>query len=232
MISVKADTLSTRIGGAIVNNQDVAMLMLREGASPRRQWILQGAVTAMGRGEDCHVVVDDRRASRHHARITQTADGYVLEDLGSKNGTYLNGQLLTAPTVLKDGDEISIGFAAKLTFVDAGATAPLVFDASLGPSLHMDTAAKRVWVAGKELDPPLSLAQYRMLELLHQNQGEVVSREEVVSAVWAEDASEGVSEQAIDALARRLRERIAEADPDNQYVVTVRGHGFRLDHAD
>ncbi len=49
--------------------------------------------------------------------------------------------------------------------------------------------------------------------------------------MWAEDESEGVSEQAIDALARRLRERIAEADPDHQYVVTVRGHGFRLEYA-
>jgi len=214
-----------------MSNQDVAMLMVREGASPRRQWSLQGTVVLIGRGDDCHVIIQDRQASRHHARILQTEDGYVLEDLGSKNGTFLNGQPLTAPTVLKDGDEIGIAFAAKLTFVDAGATAPLLFDEKLKPSLRMDTAAKRVWVAGRELDPPLSLAQYRLLELLYQNRGRVVSREEVVSAVWAEDEAEGVSEQAIDALARRLRERIAEADPDHQYVVTVRGHGFRLEHA-
>jgi len=84
---------------------------------------------------------------------------------------------------------------------------------------------------GREMDPPLSLAQYRLLELLHERRGRVVSREEVVSAVWAEDEAEGVSEQAIDALARRLRERIAEVDPDHQYVITVRGHGFRLEHA-
>ncbi len=211
--------------------QDVAMLMVREGASPRRQWSLQGAVVVIGRGEDCHIVIEDRQASRHHARITQTEDGYVLEDLGSKNGTFLNGQPLTTPTVLKDGDEIGIAFAAKLAFVDAGATAPLLFDVEAEPVLRMDTAAKRVWVAGKELDPPLSLAQYRLLELLYEHRDRVVSREEVVSAVWAEDEAEGVSEQAIDALARRLRERIAEADPDHQYVVTVRGHGFRLEHA-
>ncbi|MFZ4813533.1 MAG: winged helix-turn-helix domain-containing protein, partial [Phototrophicaceae bacterium] len=39
---------------------------------------------------------------------------------------------------------------------------------------------------------------------------------------------EGVSEQAIDALVRRLRDRLAEVDPDTQYIVTMRGHGFRL----
>jgi pSer/pThr/pTyr-binding forkhead associated (FHA) protein len=207
------------------------MLMVHEGSSPRRQWALQGAAVVIGRGDDCHVVIDDRQASRHHARITQTQDGYVLEDLGSKNGTFLNGQPLTVPAVLKDGDEIGIAFAAKLGFVDAGATAPLLLEEGAGPVIRVDTEAKRVWVAGQELDPPLSLAQYRLLELLYDGRGRVVGREEVVSAVWAEDDAEGVSEQAIDALARRLRERIAEADPDHQYVVTVRGHGFRLEYA-
>jgi hypothetical protein len=206
------------------------MLMVREGNSPRRQWALQGAIVVIGRGDDCHIIIDDRQASRHHARITQTEDGYVLEDLASKNGTFLNGQPLTVPTVLRDGDEVGIAFAAKLGFVDAGATAPLLFDEELGPIIRMDTEAKRVWVAARELAPPLSLAQYRLLELLYENRGRVVNREEVVSAVWAEDDAEGVSEQAIDALARRLRERIAEADPDHQYVVTVRGHGFRLEY--
>jgi hypothetical protein len=205
--------------------------MVRTGTSPRRQWTLKRAAVVIGRSEDCQVVIDDRQASRHHARVTQTEDGYVLEDLGSKNGTFLNGQPLKAPAVLKDGDEIGIAFAAKLAFVDAGATAPLLFKDGLGPTLRMDTEAKRVWVAGKELDPPLSLAQYRLLALLYQHRGRVVSREEVVSAVWAEDEAEGVSEQAIDALARRLRERISEADPEYQYVVTVRGHGFRLEYA-
>lgn len=214
-----------------MQSQDVAMLIVREGNSPRQQWVLQGVAVVIGRGEDCHVVINDRQASRHHARITQTKDGYVLEDLDSKNGTFLNGQPLKVPTVLKDGDEIGIAFAAKLGFVDAGATAPLLLKEDLGPTIRMDLEAKRVWVAGQEIDPPLSLAQYRLLEMLYENRSRVVSREEVVSAVWAEDDAEGVSEQAIDALARRLRERIAETDPDHQYVVTVRGHGFRLEHA-
>jgi len=60
--------------------------------------------------------------------------------------------------------------------------------------------------------------------------GGVVSRDEIVSSVWSGEDAEGVSEQAIDALARRLRERIAEIDAQNQYIITVRGHGFRLEH--
>jgi DNA-binding response OmpR family regulator len=52
----------------------------------------------------------------------------------------------------------------------------------------------------------------------------------VIEAVWPEAVGEGVSEQAIDALVRRLRDRIAEIDPEHQYIITVRGHGFRLNN--
>ncbi len=210
--------------------KDVAMLLVREGESLQNQWLLEGTRSIIGRGADCEVIINDRQASRHHARIDLTDQGYVLSDLESKNGTFLNGDAVTGPVLLEDGDEIGIAFAAKLTFVDIGATAPLVFDLSQEPSLEIDTAAKRVWVSGQELAPPLSLSQYRLLELLYQRAGQVVSRDDVVQAVWAEEAADGVSEQAIDALARRLRERIAEADPDHQYVITVRGHGYRLQY--
>ncbi len=96
--------------------------------------------------------------------------------------------------------------------------------------LRMDAEAHRVWVLEQEIEPPLSPAQYRLLELLYRNADRVVSRGEIVRHVWSESEEEGVSEQAIDALVRRLRDRLGEVDPDHQYVVTVRGHGFRLDN--
>jgi hypothetical protein len=214
-----------------MSDETVAMLIVRDGNSPQRQWVLDEQVNVIGRGEDCQVIVDDRQASRNHARIVRTEQGYVLEDLDSKNGTFLNGQPLSGSTVLADGDEIGIALAARLAFVDAGATAPLVFEVRRQAQIRIDTASKQVWVGGRELEPPLSLAQYRLLMLLYSRAGQVVSRDEVVHAVWAEEEAEGVSEQAIDALARRLRERIAEADPEHQYVITVRGHGYRLQNA-
>jgi DNA-binding response OmpR family regulator len=136
---------------------------------------------------------------------------------------------LTEPYTLQDGDEIQIALSFKLFFVDAGATVPLFFE-ERGAGLRLDKDAKSVWIKGQELDPPLSLAQYRLLELLYDNEGKVCSRDEVVQAVWSEAFEEGVSEQAIDALARRLRERLSELDSEHRYIVTVRGHGFRFDN--
>jgi hypothetical protein len=209
---------------------ETAILLMVEGPAPGKRFFIDQPVLLFGRDEKCDVVIAERQVSRHHACIRLEDERYVLEDLGSKNGTFVNGQELHEPTVLQDGDEIQIAFCCKLTFVGAEATAPVIFDEQLR-GLRMDLESKRVWVSGQELDPPLSPAQYRLLELLYQEPGRVYSRDEVVDMVWPEDDRDGISEQAIDALARRLRERLAEIDPDTQYVMTVRGHGFRLENA-
>jgi hypothetical protein len=209
---------------------EMAMLLEIEGPRPGRRILLDQPALTIGRGEQCGLVILERQVSRQHARIRQEGDAYVIEDLGSKNGTFLNGQELAGVQELRDGDEIQIALCCKLAFVAADATAPVIIDEP-GSLLRMDLDSKRVWIGAQELDPPLSLAQYRLLELLFQEPGRVYSRDEVVEAVWPEDDREGISEQAIDALARRLRERLAEFDPETQYVVTVRGHGFRLENA-
>ncbi|MCB0213172.1 MAG: FHA domain-containing protein [Anaerolineae bacterium] len=216
-----------------MSRREVAMLLIQEGNSPKSQWPLTKDRTIIGRETDSDIQIDDRQVSRQHAEIVLMPDGYyVLRDLGSKNGTFLNGQPVAGdPKLIRNGDEISIALCAKSTFVAEEATAPAIIG-QRKPGLRMDVAAKRVWVMSEEIDPPLSLAQHNLLELLYTHAGHVVSRDEVVAVVWSEEEAEGVSEQAIDALARRLRERIAEIDPNNKYVETVRGHGFRLNLAE
>jgi DNA-binding response OmpR family regulator len=208
---------------------EVPILLVTEGRKPGQRVFMDRPELIIGRDEQCDLVIDDRQVSRHHARIRRDAGQYILEDLNSKNGTFLNGQELDEPHHLQDGDEIQIALCCRLTFVDAEATAPVVLE-EVERRLRMDLESRRVWVAGAELAPPLSPAQYRLLELLYGEPGRVYSRDEVVEAVWPEDDRAGISEQAIDALARRLRERLAEANPSVQYVVTVRGHGFRLEN--
>ena len=174
-------------------------------------------------------MLPDRQVSRYHARVQWRGDHFEVEDLGSKNGTHVNGADVIVPTSLHDGDEIQIALRFKMAFVDAGATAPLSMDTP-EQGMRLDKETRQVWVNGVQTDPPLSLHQFRLLEALWNAGGSVISRDQVIEAVWPEASSEGVSEQAIDALVRRLRERLAETDEDYRYIVTVRGHGFRLDN--
>jgi len=207
-----------------------AMLVLQRGAEAGRRWPLdRNRPFMIGRSDECDVALPDRQVSRLHARITWQGDCYEIEDLGSKNGTHLNGQEVQGSEPLHDGDEIQIALRFKLAFVDAGATAPLTVDNDKA-GLRLDKETRQVWVNGILADPPLSLHQYRLLEALWDSGGGVVTREQIIDAVWPEASSEGVSEQAIDALVRRLRERIAETDEEFRYIVTVRGHGFRLEN--
>jgi hypothetical protein len=217
-----------------MTTREPAILLLKEGTSDCTQWFFDKDEIILGREPDCHVILNDRQVSRHHARIRCQGKEYILEDLDSTNGTFIrkagedDRRPVKGPVVLDNRDEITIAFSFCLEFVPPGVTTP-----GLHPilGLRLDPEAKRVWVNGQELDPPLSLAQYHFLALLYEKPGSVHSREEIVQAVWPDDEAEGVSEQAIDALARRLRERLAEIDPDTQYIVTMRGYGFRLDHA-
>lgn len=212
------------------------LLIIRDNKGEMEQYeVMEQDAIVLGRGEDCDVVLDERQVSREHIRIThdRTAGRFFIEDLESKNGTWVNGQQLKGRRELMDGDEVQLALVVRIQFLGSGATAPMGFDppTSLGSKLRLDREARRVFIGDRELDPPLSLPQYRLLEMLYNNVGHICTREEVVETVWPDALGEGVSEQAIDALVRRLRDRLAELDPDHQYIVTVRGHGFRLDNA-
>lgn len=222
--------MTTELKQEFPESRESAMLVLQRGAEAGRRWPLSRTQPLMiGRSEDCDIYLPDRQVSRYHARVVWQGDTYQVEDLGSKNGTHVNGAALSNPGPLQDGDEIQVALRFKLAFVDAGATAPLTFD-NKNTGLRLDKETRQVWVNSSLIDPPLSLHQYRLLEGLWDSGGGVVTREQIIDAVWPEASGEGVSEQAIDALVRRLRERIAEFDEEFRYIVTVRGHGFRLEN--
>lgn len=85
--------------------------------SPVRYWLvwetrqipLADGDNIVGRAQDAGVWVDAPGVSRHHARIKLDEGDVTVEDLGSKNGTYLRGQRVTGPSALADGDQIRIG---------------------------------------------------------------------------------------------------------------------------
>ncbi|MEM8667929.1 MAG: SpoIIE family protein phosphatase [Planctomycetota bacterium] len=73
--------------------------------------------TTIGRHPDCTIVVDAGAVSRYHAKIIKQTNGFVVEDSGSRNGTYLNGRLLTGPQSLRTGDQIRVS-EVEFTFED------------------------------------------------------------------------------------------------------------------
>lgn len=64
---------------------------------------------SVGRAESCGILLDDTYASQQHARVYRNADAFFVEDLGSTNGTYVNGRKISYPLELRAGDRIKIG---------------------------------------------------------------------------------------------------------------------------
>ena len=203
------------------------ILILEEGMDAPQRWTVQEQITTLGRWPDNHVVLPDRRVSRHHARIRHEGSLWVLEDLSSTNGTFLNGERIAESQALQDGDRIQIAPAFQLRFVDKVSTSP-ISGLSQSARLKLDADERQVYLGHRPVE--LSAAQYALLCFLVENAGRVVTRAEIAAAVWPESEAAGVSDQAIDALIRRLRERLAAVDPRRSYILTVRGYGFKFDN--
>lgn len=211
------------------STQDFPLLVAKKGPLDGLRWSLTNP-KVVGRDTHCDIVIDDRQVSRFHIRFTPSSEGIILEDLGSKNGTHCNGNKVINPVVLQDGDAIQVSLIQQFVFFTSDATVPLSGDQEQELCLKLDVRSRRVWVLNQQIVPSLSALQFHLLQILFERTGQVVSRQELVSWAWGEDQSSGVSDQALDALIRRLRDRIAELDPDHVYIVTVRGHGLRLDN--
>ena len=87
-----------------------------EGPRPSQTYDLTGESTLVGRDPRCAVVVDDPEVSRRHARILQRGGAWLIEDLESTNGTFVNGERVVTSQPLTDGDRIRLSNAILLTF--------------------------------------------------------------------------------------------------------------------
>ncbi len=216
-------------------SEEYPVVIAHEGPLDGQRWMLRQSLI-IGRDSDCDIPIPNRQVSRHHAKLIIEDEEYYVEDLGSKNGTHNNGARIQGKVRLEDGDMIQIALAQKLIFLSADATLPLEqthpkpSEVESASRLQIDKRSRRVWINDEELNPPLSASQYRLLESLFDHPGRVVSRDDIVKHVWGEEKAIGVSEQALDALVRRLRDRIGQVDPAHEYIITIRGQGFRLDN--
>jgi DNA-binding response OmpR family regulator len=204
-------------------------LLVQGSGDQGREILLSDTSITIGRLQDSDVSLADRLVSRRHAVIQKERGQWMIRDAGSRNGTFVNGKRISDPHILRDGDEIQIGLDFKAVYVDPEATGALVTDALVhGTGLWVDEERREVWVQGSKISPSLSRAQFTLLKLLYGEPGRVFERDAIIEQVWPDAVNQGVSDETIDALVGRLRRRIASVDSGHSYIVTVRGHGFRL----
>ncbi len=104
---------------------DRARLIVRDVSGSEREVEISRSPFTLGRQGDNDLVLLDNRISRRHAEILRTPQGYLIEDCGSRHGTFVNGEQVTSQT-LKTRDQISLGVADtyRLTFVTEEAVLP------------------------------------------------------------------------------------------------------------
>ncbi|MEM6981025.1 MAG: FHA domain-containing protein, partial [Planctomycetota bacterium] len=114
------DAFAVEVAGFAGLVWDVGIVMahfvsLIDGQPGSDQFTLEGDEVQIGRHPDCDIVVEAGAVSRFHAKAVRRGNEWAIEDLGSRNGTFVNGKLLARPHVLREGDRVRIS-EVELTF--------------------------------------------------------------------------------------------------------------------
>jgi DNA-binding response OmpR family regulator len=199
------------------------LLAIEPDVMPRELVVVDDGCT-LGRSTTCDFVVAAPLVSRWHAQIERVGARLTLHDLGSANGTFVNGQRLHEPHQLAHHDLIGLGQPTpQLTFVDPDSTM-----AAIG-RLRWDERLMRFFLGPRPID--LTPNQVRLLRHLHRHRGAVRSREQCAEAVWGESYAPGMEVTTLDRLISTLRASLREADSAAQMIETRPGFGFRLSEA-
>lgn len=121
-------------------------LVGQSGIVADKRWVVNAALTTIGREPDRDITLPDPSVSRLHAQIVRQRDGYFITDVRSSNGTFINGQQLTAPALLSSGDVLRIGeFVLRCERATEAPTisyeAPNTQDANNAPDAAIDTSS-------------------------------------------------------------------------------------------
>ena len=122
-------------------------LTIRQGPVPGKVHEMVKDVITLGRDVSNDIVINDAEVSRNHARLTAQSGSYLMEDLASTNGTFVNGQRLIGPKLLNAGDVVGLGETVVLEFgiVSADAGATVIAAAPMAPRApDMTTAPPRM----------------------------------------------------------------------------------------
>jgi DNA-binding winged helix-turn-helix (wHTH) protein len=225
-----ASPVTEKRARAMASQTDGPRLICTRGLCEPMEVTLGDRSVVIGRQPGVDMVVAASQISRTHACIKRTPTGYVIEDIESRNGTFVNAEpVRETPRLLHEGDEIVLASVVVLRFLGEGGQRKIETPAALG--VVVDSNRHDVLVDGITLNPPLSTAQFALLVLLSRRAGAIVSRAEIAREVWPDAAPNTVSADAVDCLIKRVRSRVRAVGDGNNYVDVVRGHGVRLNPA-
>ncbi len=220
-------------------------LVVREASGTERVIALEDPLpepVTIGRDATCTISIQSPYVSRQHARVESHDGELVLVDLGSRNGSLLNGARVQGSAPLHEGDVIAIGDATiRCAFGgdSVGQTRTMIFQ---GPhaaqpgapapeappaadALRVDPQTYEVSIGGEPLSRRLSAQEFQLLSYLYQHQERVCTRRELGDAIWGRDRWDP---NMLHRLVHRLKEKL-EPDPDKpRYVQTIPWVGYRL----
>ncbi|MBK8020258.1 MAG: FHA domain-containing protein [Chloroflexi bacterium] len=134
---------------------DSFRLIVRRGPQPNQSYDLSKDIVTLGRDITNDIVINDPEVSRHHMRLTRGASGFSLEDLGSTNGTFVNGQRLSGARPLRPGDMIGLGETVTLTYEMVSAPRPMedAPGALTSPSARPPASTAQPYIAPQPAQP-------------------------------------------------------------------------------
>ena len=211
-----------------------ASLLVQGGSNSGATMPLSQRPITLGRRTDNDIVVDEETVSRRHALIMETPAGFVIRDLNTTNGTYVNRDKVGADEqVLRHGDRIKLA-GSKITFVFRQEGTPTLAMQTLGPPMTLaDFPAPGVsvrsgtQVKARPSPPSLTPKEMGLMRMLEARRGTVVSREDMARMVWPE-LPEPQSYPLIDESIEKIRASVEDNPARPVHLLTVGEFGYLL----
>lgn len=185
-------------------------------------------VVSLGRSEDCSIQLAHPLVSRHHAEVSQSGEGFRVKDLGSRNGTVVNGAAVHGELVAP-GRDVTVQLGPYLlNFAAAGAddSTMMVMRQDPGARMSLDRSLHALTVDGSVALDRLSPLEFKLLDALFKDAPRAVANQRLGDAVWGTDMWDVYM---LHNLVRRFRKKLEEQQlPAEELLITVPNVGYRV----
>jgi hypothetical protein len=198
--------------------------------SGAERWIDLGRRTiTIGRDSTCSVQLDSPYISRQHARVDIRDGSPVITDLGSRNGSHVNGVVVTGPVRLLAADVITLGDVTITCEAEPAFATRTLVPGVIKPIkpdlLRVDADVHQVWVGDRPSERRLSAQEFQLLGYLYTHRERVCTRHELGNCVWGEH---NWDQNMLHRLVHRLKDKLEPHPRQPRYVQTLPWIGYRL----